>query len=109
MSYHNTKEQNESEWNERIRDFINSGMDRTEYCKKHDLSQQTFLSWLGRHFEKTSNLIPIKVTDKHTMAKPPLCELELNGLKVTVHDKSVLGEELSIVLKSLVSANAPSI
>ena len=40
------------------------------------------------------------------MAKAPLCELELNGLKVTVHDKSVLGEELSIVLKSLVSANA---
>jgi len=109
MSYNNTKEQNESEWNERIRDFINSGMDRTEYCRKHDLSQQTFLSWLGRHFEKTSNLIPIKVTDKHTMTKPPLCELELYGLKVTVHDKSVLGEELSIVLESLVGANALTI
>lgn len=108
MNYYNSKEQNESEWNGRIRDFISSGMDRTEYCRKHDINQQSFLSWLGRHFEKTSNLIPIKVTDKHTMAKAPLCELELNGLKVLVHDKSVLGEELSIVLKSLVDANAPS-
>ena len=32
MSYYSSKEQNESEWNERIRDFISSGMDRTEYC-----------------------------------------------------------------------------
>ena len=108
MGFYTSKEQNEAEWNERIKDFLQSGMTRAEYCNKHNLNVQSFLSWLGRHFEKTSNLIPVKVTDKN-MVKAPLCELEFNGLKVTVHDKSVLGEELSIVLKSLVDTNATTI
>ncbi|WP_408606606.1 IS66 family insertion sequence element accessory protein TnpA [Francisella frigiditurris] len=43
MSYYTSKEQNETEWNERIKDFLASGISRAEYCAKNNLNTQTLL------------------------------------------------------------------
>lgn len=102
------RELNEQEWKERIKDFLQSGLSRPEYCQKHDLNPQTLLSWLGRHYEASSNLIPVRVTDKERYALPKqaLCELNLaGGHKLSVNDKSALCPELSTMMAEIVKAS----
>ncbi len=102
------RELNEQEWKERIKDFLQSGMSRAEYCQEHDLNSQTLLSWLGRHYEVSSNLIPVRISNKEQYALPKqaLCELNLaGGHKLSVNDKSVLCPELSSMMAMIAKAS----
>ena len=100
-----SQEINEREWQNRIKHFLNSGLPRQEYCKQHDINQQSLLYWLGRHYEASSNMIPARVTNKpvnKAASSSSLCNLELaNGLKVSITDKSILSDELSAMVIEL--------
>jgi hypothetical protein len=112
--YSYDREQNTRIWRERIRDFLQSGMTRPDYCKAHDLNQQQFLMWLGRHYEASSNLIPVKVEGAVEVGRLPQAELpkltlELpTGCKVTVHDASILTNEAAQFIQSIGSATVAS-
>ena len=98
------RELNEIEWTERVKDFLKSGMSRAEYCQKNDINSQTLLGWIGRHYEVSSNLIPVKISDKerYVLPKQALLELEISGgHKLSIHDKSVLCEELGSMMAKI--------
>jgi len=102
----NDKELNEQLWQHRISEMIDSGKPRVDYCLEHDISATQMLYWMGKRFEATSNLIPVKVNhteqSKFTPAKSSLCEFKLaNGHEVKVNDTAVLGSAFTDLLKSL--------
>ena len=52
------KDENAERWYAIIKDFLKSGLPRPDYCRKHDINQQSFLGWLGRYYERSTGLIP---------------------------------------------------
>ena len=91
-------------WQGEVQAFLQSGMPRSEYCKKHNINPQQLLNWLGRHYEVSSNLIPVKVTDHlpTVMNRAILCHLDLpNGYSLDIYDATILGLAFSSLLKAL--------
>lgn len=91
-------------WQKEVQRFLQSGMGRPEYCKQHDVNPQQLLNWLGRHYEASSNLIPVKISDQCSTQKDSglSCRIELpNGCKLDIHDLSILGTAFSELVKAL--------
>ena len=110
MSFH-ARETNERRWKGRIQDFLQSGLTRPDYCRKHDLNQQQFLSWLGRHYESSSNLIPVRVSnmEQHKPRSASLFDVEFsNGCKIQIHDLSTLSAEFNDLVRLLNSSTGKS-
>ena len=86
----------EQYWQEQIKLKQESGLSRSAYCKKHNLSYHTFAYWeYKKHNKKVSQLLPVKLIKKENSnlqsKSKTLCTLLLNGNhELNVYDQSVL-------------------
>jgi hypothetical protein len=69
---------------------------------------------MGKRFEATSNLIPVKVSHIEQSKSPParssLCEFKLaSGHEIKVNDTAVLGTAFTDLLKSLSNVQKPNV
>ena len=91
-------------WQREVQTFLQSGMVRSEYCKQHNVNPQQLLNWLGRHYEASSNLIPVKISDQPSIHRNSAlsCRIELpNGCKLDIHDLSILGVAFNDLVQAL--------
>ena len=105
------KDENAERWYAIIKDFLKSGISRPEYCRKHDINQQSFLAWLGRHYERSAGLIPGHVVSGVATPEPRnTCEIDLaSGHRINLANSESLTPELSLLIQKLARPHASAV
>ena len=65
MSKESTQSKDSTFWKDHLNAWKKSGLNQTEYCKRHQLSRSCFYQWKGKL--KPNRLIPVKLKPDNTV------------------------------------------
>ncbi len=80
-------------WENHLKAHLASGLNRKQYCRRHELAYHQFQYWYRRLVKpiKKTKAIPIKLTDNNVPTLQAIATLKLStGHELMIHDKSVI-------------------
>ena len=87
----------QEKWKQHVESYRKGGLNKTNYCKMHNIGYHQFNYWLNKFNTKTA-LVPIRVRTPTEVEPTVLCSLHFKqGVCLKIHDLKSLGVILGML------------